>query len=307
LFRTILGTNNQKIFEEGQKIEEIINSKSGESENKINEAIYQSLKNYKEDLGEIEFKNMKFSSYIEVESVKSHGKICSISHPKQIRTEIGDVLFNVDHIFISKNEHPKIINGVSSVIQTKKEDYVEKQGIDINQLYLMTQWPPFLYRGKEWDFDVFKDIFSFYLFITKNQRNKSSIISSSLLLRLLNLTKSTLPNHFDSKIKLSNTNLLYREKINNASLPFSFASFFIRMFNLSIGSQSLSVRNFCRDLFFPEMEEVEDCPSLLIQEKKPISILDDVILPQNSLFLDFDNDDDEFRIIRIKIFLKQLE
>lgn len=309
MFRTIINKNYLSILEDGRKIDELINQKSRESENNINEAIYKSLLNYKRNLGEITFKDMHFRSHIEVESVKSHGKICSISLPsKTIRTEIGDILFNVDHIVVSTQENPKIVNGVSSVIQTKKEDYV-KQGIDINQLYLMSEWPKFSYKNREWNFDVFKDIFSFYLFITKNkeQRHKSSMISSSLLLKLLNQNKSNLLNQLGTSLKLSNINLIYREKLNSATLPFSFTSFFIRMFNLSIGSQSLSVRHFCRELFFPQMEEVEDCPPLITQLKKPTILQETITSPKDLLFISSEDGDDELNVLRFKIYLKQLD
>lgn len=293
-------------------IDKLINKNAHNSEKVINESIYKQFINYNADLGDIYFKDYYFKSMIEVENELSHGKICNMILPlKEVKTELGDLIISVDHILLDPDiNEPKIINGTSSIIQTKKEKYA-KSGLNARQLYLMTRWPKFYYKGYSWEFDVIPDVFSFYLFVidpSSSQTNKSSFLSSSFLTRLLRMDEFKLLDLIDQKISILDPNFMYREKVNSSTLPFSFTSFLIRMLNLSIGSQSLEVRRFLKQYFFPLMEDIEDCHVELrtkdIQKPSYKS-------PDSFDFNDYDDslsgNNDDILAIRIKLFLKRLE
>ena len=224
------------------------------------------------NLGKIQFKNRIFEVSIDVEQAISHGKICKMVLPNPVRTELGDLLLAVDHILVdnqSINSKSKIIGGTCSIIQTKKESYA-KNGLSSRQLYLMTQWPKFKYKGDEWEFKMLPDLCSFYLFVLdpSSKKRKTNLLSSSTLSRLLGVGKTQLLNNIKGKIPLPNANLITVD--NNEVLPLSLTSFLVKSLYLTVGSQSMELRNFIRKNFFPSMEEVEDCVYMtMVNEGNP--------------------------------------
>jgi hypothetical protein len=279
------------------------------AEGDINKAIFEQLSLYNANLGRVNFKDRQFEVTVKAEGAKSHGRICNMMlPPEELGTELGDLVIAVDHIlFDPYDQTKKITNGTCSIVQTNKEEFA-KRGLSTRQLYLMTQWPKFKYRGKPWKFEVFPDVFSFYLFVldpSSEQRQKSSLLSSTILARFLGVNKASLLKNIKGKITLPNPNILKREKIDNSMMPFSFTSFLIKASYLSLGSQSLDVRNFLKQIFFPYMEDVEDC-SVTIQRRRirrKTREHDDHF--RKYAFLD--RKDEDIFGIRLKVILRRLE
>ncbi len=55
------------------------------------------------------------------------------------------------------------------------------------------------------------------------------------------------------------------------------------------------------------MEEVEDCPPLITQLKKPTILQETITSPKDLLFISSEDGDDELNVLRFKIYLKQLD
>lgn len=108
---------------------------------------------------------------------------------------------------------------------------------------------------------AFPDTFAFYLFVLdpSTEEPKSSIISSSMLTKLLQVNKLDLLNNIHGYIPFSNTHILRKENVFGWPLPLFFAPYLIRALCLSLGSPSIEFRTFLKQTFFPSMEEVEDC------------------------------------------------
>lgn len=309
LTRSALRANYEKLRDDFLNIDRLIDSMASAAEGDINKAIFKELSLYNANLGRVNFKGQHFEVTIEVEGAKSHGRICDMALPSgELGSELGDLVVAVDHILVDPyDQTKKITNGTCSIIQTKKEKFAKK-GLSARQLYLMTQWPKFKYKGQYWEFEVFPDIFSFYLFVldpSSEQRHKSSLLSSTILARFLGVDKTSLLKRIKGKIPLSNPNVLKREKIDNSMMPFSFTSFLIKSSYLSLGSQSLGVREFLKQIFFPSMEEVEDC-NLAIQRRRIRSKMRD----RDDWFRKYaflNRKDEDILAIRLKVILRRLE
>jgi hypothetical protein len=309
LFRLALRNRFPKPYSDFLGIERSIGSVAGDSEDRINREIEKHLRNYSLSLGSIQFKNQQFNASIETEVYRSHGKICSMMLPsEELRTEISDLIIAVDHVLIdliSPVKTRKIINGACSFIQTKKQS-MAKKGLSVRQLYLMTQWPKFRYKNDDFEFRLFPDCSSFYLFIldASSEQLKTSVLSSPMLIRLLKENKTSLLNNIKGAIPLSNIDLIKRENIDNSTMPFSFASFLNRSLNLSIGSQSLDVRQFLK-FFFPNIEEVENCASTAQSVNRVRSYAND-----NWFHKDTNQggkDEDSTLAIRLKVIMRRTE
>lgn len=305
LSKELIRKNFSKLRAQSSAIEKAIDASAGSSEKIINEKISDQLISLRRvNLGKIQFKKRLYEISLDVERAISHGKICEMALTNPVRTELGDLLIAVDHILIDNitdNAKNKIIGGTCSIIQTKKESYAKK-GLSSRQLYLMTQWPRFEYKGDSWEFKIFPDLCSFYLFVLdpSSKKRKTNLLSSSALSRLLGVGKNQLLNNIKGKIPLPNTNLLSVE--NNEVLPMSFASFLIQSLYLTVGSQSIELRNFIRKYFFQSMEEVEDCPAT-------IQILNQATSPKNWFpnYMDQPEHDEKILGIRLKVLIKRIE
>jgi hypothetical protein len=283
---------------------------AGDPEDKINK-VFSKLKGYTKDLGIVQFKKRQFRITIEVESEKTHGKRCKFFLPfggLELETELGDLIVAVDYILddpYTPNNSRKIVEGTCSMIQTKKESYAKK-GLSARQLYLMTQWPEFRYKKHYWKFALFSDISSFYLFVlepTSQQKQKSSVLSTPMLVRLLGVNKSNLLKNIKGLIPFSQTDLLVRERINGSLMPLSFTSFLLKSLHLNLGSQSLDVRNFLRQNFFPTMEEVEDCyTTTQVERQRQIKEYDPFRKNMHS-----GEEDDYIYAVRFKVIIKRVE
>jgi hypothetical protein len=263
LFRSVLSANHAKLLQDTGPIDDLINSMASRPEREINESLVQKLSSYRADLGTVGFKGRYFKTTIETEKAVSHGRVCQMQLPTgKPGAELGDLILAVDYVlddFAEKKK--KIINATASVIQTKKEEYA-KQGLTANQLFLMTQWPQFEYKGAVWKLDVFSDAFAFYLFIldpTAKERKKSSVLSGSMLIKYLGVDKASLLNHMNGKIPFPNSSLLRREQVGLSRMPLSFGSFLLRALSLTVGSSSIEFRKLLKKNFFYMMEDVEDC------------------------------------------------
>jgi hypothetical protein len=291
-------------------IEKSIGSIAGDSEDRINREIEKHLRNYSLSLGSIKFKNQQFNTSIETEMHRSHGKICSMMLPsEEVETEICDLIIAVDYVLIdpiSPVKTTKIINGACSFIQTKKQS-MAKKALSVRQLYLMTQWPKFRYKGDEWTFKLFPDCSSFYLFIldTSSEQLKTSVLSSPMLIRLLKENKTSLLNKIKGAIPLSSIDLIKKENIGNSTMPFPLASFLNRSLNLSIGSQSLDVRQFLKKFFFPNMEEVEDCLSTTESANRVQSYANDNWFNKGTNL--GGEDEDSILAIRLNVVMRRIE
>jgi len=265
LSRSVLRKSFGKLYYSLSKLDALIDSMAGDSEDRINKAIEKHLEGYSLHLGTIPLENQYFDCSVETETCRSHGKTCRMVLPSgEFRTELGDLIIAVDHILVDStesNQTTKVISGACSFIQTKKEA-LAKKGLSKRQLYLMTQWPKFRYKGKYWEFRLFPDNSSFYLFIldpSSKQQPKSRLISSVMLLKFLKESKTSLLRDINGTVPLRNLGLLQRKQLNNSKIPVTFSSFVIRSLYLSLGSQSIEIRTFLRNIFFPELEEAQDC------------------------------------------------
>lgn len=287
-------------------IDETVDSMAGDAEKKINQFIARELSSYKADLGSIGFRGQRFKASIEAEGAISHGRNCNMhltSGP--IETELGDLIILVDHILDMHDGSRKIINGASSIIQTKKEEYA-KSGLSARQLYLMTQWPKFDYKGLSCEAKIFPDTFAFYLFVlspSAAEEPKSSIISSSMVTKLLQVNKLDLLNNIRGYIAFSNTNILRKEDVYGWPLPLFIAPYLIRALCLSLGSPSIEFRTFLKQTFFPSMEEVEDC-ELVTKTQGPKMHTGNKWPPKNQLL---ERKDDDILAVRLKVTLGRME
>jgi hypothetical protein len=310
LFRLALSRNDLKLIGSFKIIDKMINSIADKSEKEINNQVVDALQSYKQSLGQVSFKGRYFEALISTEMAKSHGHICQMNLPgdQKKRTELGDIIFAVDYVLIDDiQQTTKIINGCASVLQTKKEAYA-RQGLDSAQLYLMTQWPKIDYLGVPWKFDIFSDCFAFYFFVldsASSENKKSSIISAPMLTKYVNVDKDSLFAGINQRVSL-NINLLNKEKIglSNLMMPYSFSSYLMRAFYLTIGSPSIKVREFLKYNFFPDMEEVEDCE--LISPTSQTQITSNGGWNDSNVTFD-DSGDGEINAVRVKIILKRVE
>jgi len=307
LFRSALLSNYVKLRRDLLSVDGLINSVASKSEGEINQSLVNKLSSYKAYVGKVGFKGRFFEATIEAETAKSHGRICQMQLPSGKKgTELGDIMVLVDYILDDFVEHKrKIINGSASIIQTKKEKFA-KQGLNAAQLYLMTQWPPFQYKGFSGRFDVFPDSFAFYLFVldpTSPEKEKSSVVSAPMLTRYLGIDKTRLTNSINGKVKFSNPDLLSKQIVGCSLIPLTVGSYLFRALNLALGSPSIEVRRFLREKdFFPLMEEIEDCH--LGTQTQKTQMIDDNGKPHDYILSD---DEDEYVFaVRLKVILKTI-
>jgi hypothetical protein len=296
------------------KIDEGIDLRSGDPESVVVNYVANELRQYKKDLGYTGFKGQTYKASLESELAKSHQHNCNMHAPMGVvETELGDLIILVDHILQDHGQKSKIINGGSSIIQVKRETYAKK-GLSARQLYLMTQWPEFHYGGSPWKFNVFPDTFAFYMFILDPSVDepKSSIISASMLTKLLGISKGDLLSNIRKTVPFSNVSLLRKDFIDGQPVPSFFAPFLLNMACLSIGSSCIEFRRFLKQFFFPTMEEVEDC-SLIMKKQMVKRKCRSGDAQRNSskwpheFKIKKEKEDNEIRAVRLKLVLERRE
>ncbi len=308
LFRYMLSKSRLKWHPRIMSIDNLIDSNFDKPEGEINEDLSSGLGSLNMPLGKFSFKGRLFSFEVKTERKKSHGHNCQMLLPSGRKgTELGDLILCVDYVLDDPVEKRKIVAGKASLVQTKRESSAIKNGLYANQMYLMTQWPEFVYKGVSCDFQVFSDSFAFYLFVldqTKDQTNRSSMLSASMLARYLGENKASLLKKIQGTVKFLRPDLILRDK-NIQFFPLTLGDFLHRAIYLHLGSESLEVREFLKEVFFPSMEEVEDC-EVLVQPKQPLKTGLDM-RPFNKKFHGDKNYDDDISAVRIRFILKRIE
>jgi len=280
LFRNSLLSNllkYSKLWAELDSLEKWVSSNANQKETLINKGIFNRLGLLNVRLDPIKFKNQVFYGHIKAEKKVSHGKICRMILPSgQIGTELGDLFLSVDHIIVDRNyPQGKVIAGMASVIQTKKEE-LAVSAINHRQLYLMTCWPQFKYKGQITSLHVLPDIFSFYLFIIDPSKIPAeqcltSVASAPMVMRWLGLNRSRLLADIRGDHPPLQRSYLNREGIDNLGneIPFNLALFLLKALFGFVGSQTIGVRNFLKQTFFRSLEDIEDCGlTLRLRESK---------------------------------------
>jgi hypothetical protein len=316
LFRYALYANLGDLLQDFGSLESAINQNKSKPEKEINRVIFQHFNPYNKDLGTVTFKKRQYRVSAESEAKISHGRICQVpilSKP----TELGDLIFIVDHILHDERGR-KIVSGTASIMQTKKESFIRKKGINLRQLHLMTYWPSFSYKNQNWEFDAIPDQFSFYLMVndlTPAADNYcTNVFSSPLLTRLLDIDESDLTKKLKSGedfMKPNTVSLLFREKIGGTGareMPFLMKAFLIKALYPSLGSQSLKLRHFLKECFLDRLEEIEDCVSQTVAKSK---VRDRYFVGTKNHKPPFDDvlkdDDEDLFVIRLKMIAKRIE
>ena len=253
LFRHLLSKSRLKWHPRIMSVDNLIDLNFNKAEGEINEDLSSSLGSLNMPLGKFSFKGRLFSFEVKTERKKSHGHNCKMLLPSGRKgTELGDLILCVDYVLDDPVEKRKIVAGKASLVQTKKESSAIKNGLYANQMYLMTQWPKFKYKGNTCNFQVFSDSFAFYLFVldqSQKQINKSSMLSASMLARYLGENKGSLLQNIDGKVKFLTPDLILRDK-NIQFFPLTIGYFLNRAIYLHLGSESLEV-NSLRKCSFP--------------------------------------------------------
>jgi hypothetical protein len=308
LFRYMLSKSRLKWHPRIMSIDNLIDSNFSKPEGEINEDLSSSLGSLNMPLGKFSLKGRLFSFEVKTERKKSHGHNCKMMLPSGRKgTELGDLILCVDYILDDPVEKRKITAGKASLVQTKRESSAIKDGLAANQLYLMTQWPEFKYKGNTCNFQVFSDSFAFYLFVldqSQKQINKSSMLSASILARYLGENKASLLQNINGKVKFSTSDLILRDK-NIQFFPLTIGFFLNRAIYLHLGSESLEVREFLKKVFFPSMEEVEDC-EILVQPRQPLKTGLDM-WPYKKYPSKEEGPDDDISAVRIRFILTRIE
>jgi len=317
LFRGSLLSNLSKpsqLWTKLASLENWVSSNAHRKEAVINKGIFDSLGLLNVRLDPIKFKGQVFYGHVKAEKEKSHGKICQMILPsRQIGTELGDLFLSVDHILVdSKFPQGKVITGMASVIQTKKEK-LAVSALSHRQLYLMTFWPQFKYKGLVTTFHVLPDIFSFYLFIldpskTSKGQCLTSVASAPMVMRWLGLNKSRLLADIRGSRPPLLRNYLNKERINNLGneVPFNLTFFLLKALFGFVGSHSMEVRSFLKQMFFQSLEDIEDCELTLrsrkTKRKRQLQNYDPV--PSRTKHDNLEQGDEDLYAVRLKIILR---
>jgi len=152
------------------------------------------------DLGRFVINNVQYCLWLEFIHKMTHGKLLVVDvklddnewiEKIEYKTEFGDLALIVEYYL-----EDDLLSSRLSLLQTKKETRRDKTKIMLHQLYFMQFWPSIRFDGQTFNFtNVMPEDFSFYHFILSHSKPpdcSSTVCSATLVLRRLNLTRSSL-------------------------------------------------------------------------------------------------------------------